>query len=408
MNILYVTPYVPSHIRTRPFNLIRALLRLGHRVDLLTASGTSLEEQEQADRLRDWGMQVEVFQVPLLRSLRNCLGALPTGEPFQAAYSYNPVIRQRLGARSQDEVFDVVHIEHLRASRLITAAEDTPVVYDSVDSISLLFEQAAKASPQWRSRLMTVLDLSRTRRYEAQLLTRCDRVVVTSQRDKEALQALGDKYLQAEEWKAPIRVIRNGVDLEYFGGPESGTQRDNKTVVFTGKMSYHANVAAVLYFSRQVLPHIWSVDPSVQFEIVGKDPPEEVRRLATDRRIRVTGTVEDLRPYLARAAVAVCPALYAVGIQNKVLEAMAMGTPVVSTPDGCAALTVEEDQQILVARGEMELASAVLRILTDPALGERLSASGRRYVESNHSWDSGALQLIEVYQQAGSSSHGRI
>ena len=423
MNLLYNTPYVPSRIRTRPYNLIRALVRLGHQITLLTTAGTSPEEQEQARELRDWGVRVEVFPVPLARSLVNCLRALgcllpaPTREPLQAVYAYHPEMERRLSRLLQEEAFDVVHIEHLRAARLVRAVTPprsggagggTPAVYDSVDCISLLFEQAARSGAQLRSRLMTAIDLARTRRYEARLLTRYDQVVVTSRRDKEALEELARRYLPPEARPAPITVVTNGVDLEYFRPPETGFFGKNPvsppTVVFTGKMSYHANVAAVLYFAREVLPRIWAKDPKVRFQIVGKDPPEKVRQLAMDERIQVTGTVDDLRPYLAQATVAVCPALYAVGIQNKVLEAMAMGTPVVSTLDGCAALAAEERQEILIAEGEEALAAAVLHVLADPALAERLGAAGRRYVEAHHSWETKARQLLTVYEQARSET----
>jgi len=411
MNVLYVTPYVPSCIRTRPYNLIRALIRLGHRVTLLTAAGTLAEEQEQAEELRDWGMRVEVFPVPLLRSMGNCLRALPTREPLQAVYAYHPGMERRLSRMLQEETFDVVHIEHLRAARLVRAVIGTPVVYDSVDCISLLFEQAARSGAQLRSRLMTGVDLARTRRYEARLLTQYDRVVVTSQRDKDALERLARRHLPPEAQPVPVTVVINGVDLEYFRSPEPPETRffrsrlqnlvsSPPTVVFTGKMSYHANVAAALYFAREVLPRIWARTSDVRFQIVGKDPPETVRQLATDGRIQVTGTVDDLRPYLAQATVAVCPALYAVGVQNKVLEAMAMGTPVVSTPAGCAALVAEEGRDVLVAEGEEELAETVLQVLSDPALAKRLAAAGRRYVEAHHSWEAGARRLMGVYEQA--------
>ena len=400
MNLIYTTPYVPSPIRTRPYNLIRALVHLGHRVTLLTAAGTSPEEQVQGDALRDWGMRVEVFPVPLARSLGNCLLALPSREPLQAVYAYHPGMERRLGDLLREETFDVVHIEHLRAARLVRAVRGTPTVYDSVDCISLLFEQAARSGAQLRSRLMTSVDLTRTRRYEARLLTRYDQVVVTSGRDKDALEGLARRYLPRQARPAPITVVTNGVDLEYFRPWENARSQDGRTIVFTGKMSYHANVAAALYFAREVLPRIWTTDPGVRFQIVGKDPPEPVRQLATDQRIQVTGTVDDLRPYLAQATVAVCPALYAVGIQNKVLEAMAMGTPVVSTPAGCAALAAQERQEVLVAEGEEEQAAAVLRVLSDSALARRLSAAGRRYVEAHHSWEAGARRLVEVYRQA--------
>jgi glycosyltransferase involved in cell wall biosynthesis len=155
-----------------------------------------------------------------------------------------------------------------------------------------------------------------------------------------------------------------------------------------------------------VLPRIWAQDPEVQFQIVGKDPPEAVRQLATDGRIQVTGTVDDLRPYLAQATMAVCPALYAVGIQNKVLEAMAMGTPVVSTTAGCAGLAAEERPEVLTAEDEEEMAAAVLQVLSDSTLASHLSTAGRRYVEVHHSWEAGARRLVEVYERADSTAVG--
>jgi len=400
MNILYVTPYVPSPIRTRPYNLIRALVRLGHRVTLLTVAGTSGEDQEWADAVRDWGVEVELFAVSRARSLVNCLQAVPTGEPLQAAYAHHPAMAGRLRDLSREDSVDVVHIEHLRAARHVGAVTGVPVVYDSVDCISSLFEQAAETSPQWRARLMAALDLGRTRRYEARLLTRYDRVVITSQRDRDALEALAHRYLPDDARPAPITVVTNGVDLDYFRPPAKRPKPETPTVVFTGKMSYHANVAAVLYFAEEVLPLIWARDPHVRFQVVGKDPPEAVRKLAMDRRIDVTGYVEDLRPYLAGATVAVCPALYAVGIQNKVLEAMAMATPVVSTPAGSSVLTAENGQEIITAEGENGLADAVLKVVSDPALARRLSAAGRRYVETHHSWEAKARRLVDVYLTA--------
>lgn len=400
MRILYVTPYVPSLIRTRPYNLIRALIHLGHQVTLLTATGTSSEEREQADALRQYGVQVETFPVSRWRSLRNCLSALPTREPLQAVYAYHPGLENRLVCLLQEQAFDVVHIEHLRAARLARTVKGVPKVYDAVDCISLLFEQTAQGAAQVRSRLMSMVDLARTRRYEAQLLTRYDQVVITSRRDKEALENLARRYLPREARRAPIAVVTNGVDLDYFRPREHAGQEDGHIVVFTGKMSYHANVAGALYFAREVLPRIWAKAPQVQFQIVGQDPPKIIRRLAVDQRIQVTGTVDDLRPYLAQATVAVCPVHYAVGIQNKVLEAMAMGKPVVCTPAAFAGLSGEKGKEALVADDPEEFTAQVLRVCSDSALARRLAAAGRRYVENYHSWETSARHLLEAYEQA--------
>lgn len=397
MRILYVTPYVPSRIRTRPYHLIRELVRQGHRVVLLTAAASE-QEARDADELCQWGVQAEVFRVPRARSWVNCLAALPTREPLQAVYAYHPAMERRLAEWARSREVDVVHIEHLRAARLVRAVQGIPTVYDSVDSISLLFEQTLRLTPGLRSRLLAALDLARTRRYEARLLTRYNRVVVTSSRDKEALEALARRYLPPSARPAPITVVTNGVDLEYFR-PQEGP-RDGKTVVFTGKMSYHANVAGALYFAREVLPCIWVRDPEVRFWVVGKDPPKAVQRLAQDERITVTGAVPDLRPYLARAAVAVCPIPYAVGIQNKVLEAMTMGVPVVSSRAAAEGLDARLGEDLLVAETADEFAAHVLRVLADPALATRLSLAGRQYVETHHRWASIAERLVEVYQRA--------
>jgi glycosyltransferase involved in cell wall biosynthesis len=197
---------------------------------------------------------------------------------------------------------------------------------------------------------------------------------------------------------APITVVTNGVDLDYFA-PDSSIQRDKYTVVFTGKMSYHANVTAVLFFVQQVLPLIWEKEPKVHFQIVGKDPPEAIRQLAEDPRIEVTGTVSDIRPYLADATVAVCPVRYAAGVQFKILEALAMDTPVVTTTAGAAGLAPHSRESVLVAANEKEMSLQVLQVLLQPQLAEKMVENGRRYVEEHHSWVAGAKQLTQVYLQ---------
>jgi glycosyltransferase involved in cell wall biosynthesis len=274
-----------------------------------------------------------------------------------------------------------------------------PTVYDSVDCISLLFEQTVHTTPQWRSRLMAVLDLARTRRYEAELLSRYDQVAITSQRDRAALEGLAHRYLPSTARTAPVTVVTNGVDAQYFA-PAEGQQRDSHTVILSGKMSYHANVAGALYFANYVLPRIWQQNPHVRFQVVGKDPPQAVKQLAQDARIEVTGYVKDLRPYLGQATVAVCPVAYAVGIQNKVLEAMAMQVPVVCTTAAFSGLDARAEEDILVADSPEAFAAQVLRVCSDPGLAAHLAAAGRRYVETRHDWVASAQKLSDLYDRA--------
>jgi glycosyltransferase involved in cell wall biosynthesis len=197
--------------------------------------------------------------------------------------------------------------------------------------------------------------------------------------------------------QTPISVLPNGVDLTYFT-PTKET-REPATLVITGKMSYHANVTAVLHLVQDIMPHVWAQRPDVNVWIVGKDPSRAVRTLATRYapRVIVTGVVPDMRPYLRRATIAAVPLVYGAGSQFKVLEAMACGTPVVATPQATVALAAQPGRDLEVAEGAEAFAQAVLALLDDPARREQLGQAGRAYVEQHHSWDAIVEQLEAVY-----------
>ena len=393
LRVLFISPYLPSLIRVRPYNLIKSLAQRGHRITLLALEPPG-EDTSGLPALRAWCQQVQTVPLPRWRTLWNGLRALPGPTPFQAAYSWSPQMAALIRQTQARGHFDVVHVEHLRGAELSRAVNGLPTVFDSVDSITLLFERARRAAPAWRSRLLARLDLARTRRYESGLLERYSRVLVTSPRDQEALAQLST----VPTVDGRLVVLPNGVDLDYFTPLD--LPRDPATLIFSGKMSYHANVAAALDLATQVMPHIWRRRPEARLVIAGKDPTAELQALAADPRITVTGTVPDLRPYLARATVAVSPMRYGVGIQNKVLEAMAMATPVVTTPQATTALQAEPGEDLLVASTPRGIAEAVLALLTNPALRLRLGQAGRRYVEIHHDWSAVAGKLEAIYREA--------
>ena len=399
MNVLFVVPYVPNLIRVRSYNLLRHLSVRGHRLTLLTVWANE-REREEVEQLKPYCHRVQAVCLPRWRSWWNCLCALPDSTPLQAVYSWHPELTMRLAEASREA--DVVHIEHLRGvryglylkSHLANHSRRPPIVWDSVDSISLLFRQAAERSKRRLSRWLTRFELRRTEQYEGQLVNQFERVLVTSPTDKEALLSLSSfaKRLPL------ITVLPNGVDLEYFA-PNPRIVREPATLVMSGKMSYHANVTMLLHFVKDILPRIWSRRPDVRLCVVGKDPPREVQALADNPAIAVTGTVKDVRPYLQRASIAVAPVAYGVGIQNKVLEAMACATPVVATPSAVSALRVQPGQDVLVAHEPQAFADTVWHLLEDPQQRLRVGQAGRRYVETQHPWTAIVAQLEEVYNE---------
>lgn len=463
MNILFVVPYVPNPIRVRPYELVRTLQKRGHAVTVATLY-QSTEERADLVRLQELGVDIVAHALPRPRSLWNSALAVPSRSPLQASYCWQPKLAQALSRLLQERTFDVVHVEHLRGaryglflrnqrqrlSRTNLSGTDTtmPIVWDSVDCISHLFAQAAAQSRSLGGRLMTGFELPRTRRYERWLLGQFDHVLVTSAADQRAFVALaneGQRKGAAHAVQAPT-VLPNGVDLAteclnasspltgssvaYRNGRpkngawvhwevgtdalhSNGTQLSaanhlsQPTVVFSGKMSYHANVSAALYLVEEIMPHVWARHPEVKVQIVGKDPPSQIRALATAapsgsssdlRQVEVTGTVPEMRPYLQRATIAAAPLLYGAGIQNKILEAMACGTPVITTGLAANGIQARAGVEFMVADDAPAFAAAIVDLLADPTKRSAIGAAGRAYVEQHHSWDAIVGQLEIIYQ----------
>jgi len=481
VRILFVVPYAPTVIRTRPYNFLRGLARRGHTLTLATLWQNEAEREALGALARE-GIAVHAHRLTRARTIGNCLQAALGSGPLQAAYAWVPELAAEAWKLAEGSRCDVVHVEHLRGARYALALRaQAPLVWDSVDCISHLFEQARVQTHSLQARLMSSMELGRTRRYEGRLVRRFERVLVSSALDREALErlaadlhprptppraspeALPSLPLTCSEQSWPLAhrrpwvqgrwdirattcpcrqarwgfprldfrrgcasalaiwarreassglataappetgkaasvvVVPNGVDLDAFGPPAGARLLD--TLVFSGKMGYHANVTAVLYFVRDILPLIWRERPQTKLWIVGQSPPAVIKNLAVDPRITVTGQVPEMRPYLAGAAVAICPVVYGAGIQNKVLEAMACATPVVSTPASLSALSAEPESEALAGGTAPEFARQVLRLLGDPELAGRIGAAGRRFVERGHSWDAVAQQLIENYNE---------
>lgn len=403
--VLFIIPYTPNLIRVRPYNLIRHIAERGHQVTLLTLWSDS-QEQAALERLEPYLERVISVRLPKWRSLWNSVKALPTPRPLQSVYCWEPELARQLASiidPDKDNLpFDVIHVEHLRGaeyglyvkSLFAGRPEALPIVWDSVDSISMLFRQAAAQSRSWFGRSITRLELKRTERYEAWLLDQFDLVAVTSPADREALVSL----LPDRSRKPEIAILPNGVDLQYFR-PDHTIQREPATLVVSGKMSYHANVTMVLYLFEEIMPLVWARHPEARLVVVGKDPVKEIVALDEHPNVTVTGTVKDLPPYLQRATIAVAPIAYGAGIQNKVLEAMACGTPVVTSRQAVTALQAEVGRDLWVADGPEEFANRIIMLLENPMLRKQLGDAGRCYVEAHHHWGNVAERLDNLYNK---------
>ena len=409
MNIAFIVPYVPNQIRTRSYNLITNLSKLGHEVDVFTV-GSDHADKQDADALGSKCANVIYYYQPLWRSLMNSLSATFSRKPLQSVYSLQSDLSNylvKLFAENGGSRYDVVHVEHLRGSQygvlLKARFPDQPIVWDSVDCISHLFEQASTQSVDLFGKLITRFELGRTRKMEGRLIGYFNHILVTSPLDKTAFLGLVRNGIEP----APISVLSNGVDQDFFH-PNSNIDRDAETLIFSGKMSYHANISMVRYLVSEIMPRIWRKRPSTRLYIVGKDPTSDIKDLGRNPLITVTGTVDDIRPFLWRATVSVVPLLYGAGIQNKLLEAMATGTPVVTTSKALTALNIQTGKDVLVGDNSDEFSRAVLSLIENRNLQQKIGAAGASYVKIHHSWVRIASQLVDIYQRTQNQNRGSL
>jgi glycosyltransferase involved in cell wall biosynthesis len=409
MKLLWIVPYAPNPIRVRSYQFLRTLAARGHEITL-AALWSSKSEYNDLNALTDWGIEIWIAELTRRRSLLNAALALPTRTPLQARFANVPALHADVVEALQQTSPDAIHVEHLRGAPYAEVALRArrpradglypPIVWDSVDCISHLFAQAAAQSASARGRWMARLELSRTRRAEALLPNLFDQTVVTAASDAAALRSLAGA-------NAPISVVPNGVDLAGFSPPATPAQRAPARIIFTGKMSYHANVSAAVHLVQTIMPLVWAQRADAEVWLVGKEPAPEVRALASTRVI-VTGGVDSMAAALQAATVAAAPITYGAGIQNKVLEAMACATPVVASPQAVSALEAVAGRDYLPGATPAEFAASVLALLDNPHLRAQVGEAGRAYVEDHHTWGAAAERLEALYLAPARTERGQL
>jgi polysaccharide biosynthesis protein PslH len=306
--------------------------------------------------------------------------------PFQVSLYRNPLMRRALRKVVAGPAFDLAHAQLARMAPYVEGLP-LPRFVDLVDALSLSTRRRSRLH-RGPLRWLTGLEAERLLRHERRICASLEGASVVSSVDR---AAIGET--------ARLGVVPNGVDLAEL--PFGRETRDPATVVFTGNMGYFANVNAACWFAERVHPLVRRSVPEARFVVVGARPTARVRRLArADPSVRVLGLVDDLRPHLRAATVAVAPMQAGAGQQLKVLEAMASGTPVVATPVAAEALEADGGDAVFVAGTPEAFAEAVVALLRDPGRADRLAARARRFVESRHTWEGSTAHLEELYEDA--------
>jgi polysaccharide biosynthesis protein PslH len=381
-------PYPPYRgDKLKIYNLAKRLSQR-HELYLLTFTQTE-EDKKYKEELQKIFKEVHLVHLPKWKSALNCLGFLWNSLPVQVLYFQSAEMRLRLKALLEAHQFDSVHVQHLRMAPYLAEKKELKRILDLPDAFSLYWERRKKVKRGWLRSQFENIEQKRLLEYES-VLEQYQLSLVCSQEDQE--------YLSKLHSIGNLRLLPNGVDLDTFAARDHDYSHAD-TLLFTGNMDYAPNVDAVLYFTEQILPLIHKQHPSVTFLIAGQRPLDKVKELANDR-IKVTGFIKDLAEVYNRASVVVAPLRFGAGTQNKVLEAMAMGVPVVCSEIGFKGLGIGSGEGAIMKTDKETFAAAVCDLLSSATLRKDVGLKGIQVIRSRFNWDVIANQLEQYFKEA--------
>lgn len=396
MKILFISSRFPYPLtqgdRLRAYHFLR-LLSKNHQITLVVPIQTD-EEHQALQIIKPFCHRIEAIPVSKFSRAFNLIRAPFRSLPWQVTYYQDWQIEYKVKQLLSQETFDVIHTQLARMAPITQAWSKTPKVLDFIDALSLNMSRRAL---QERGILAWLFasEAKRMQQYERELINYYHKTTICSEVDRKVIGEF-----------ANLQVVPNGVDLSNF--PFASSLRPPYTVIFTGNMNYFPNINAVQYFIDEVLPRIRLVIPQIEFIVVGPHLSTDLQKQFLQSGCVVTGFVPSVHEYLQKATVAVAPMQAGSGIQNKVLEAMSTGTPVVATPYGVGSLPVESGKHLLIAKDAEEFAQAVIRLMHDHTLRQQIINYARQLVEAEFTWEHAVSVLEDVYQQAIQQFNGAV
>ena len=390
MKILYLChrfPFPPKRGgKIRPFNMIRHFAR-EHEVTVGSLVRSDVEAEEGAG-LADYCTDYKMARVRNPVQVARMVARLPTPMPSSFGYFHSPELARWVSQRLAREGFDLIFVHCSSVAPYVAAVRNVPKILDFGDMDSQKWLEYAR-SKSFPLSLGYALEGYKLVREERRLARKFDLCTATTRGEWETLEAY--------HTGVPTDWFPNGVDSGYFAPTDEPYDAD--TIAFVGRMDYYPNQECMFDFCRRTLPLLQEKRPSLQLVIVGADPSPAVRGLGDLPGVTVTGSVPDVRPYLLKAAVMVAPLNIARGTQNKILESMAMGVPVVTSRVAAAGVDAIDGTHFLAGSSPDEYAQAILRVMDDSGLRQRLSVAGRERMLTHHDWERSMRRLDRIVER---------
>ena len=388
LRILFLShriPYPPDKgDKIRSFNEIKHL-SIRHEIHLL-AFYSYPEEIQYSGELQRYCRSVTL--IPLVRCKQSfrATSALLRGQPWSLGFFSDPLMRKAVRDKLAGFSFDLIFVFCSSMAAYAREAAGIPKILDFVDSDALKwgqYSQARRPPARWLYK------------YEARKLSGFEREMI-GEFDCSVFVSPAEISGGAHNLNAKIAFIQNGIDLEFFKPPL--TNQSASSIAFTGAMDYFPNVDGVRFFAKEIFPKIREAHPEAKFIVIGSRPAAGVRKLSSTPGITVTGSVKDVRPFLSQCRVAVVPLRIAQGIQNKILEALAVGLPVVSTPLAAGGLEGMKELPLTIASDPDSFAKRVIEYMSDAPISQETVNACRQHLRNHYDWETNLTALDKIIE----------
>ncbi len=292
----------------------------------------------------------------------------------------------------QEDRYDFVVAEYSTMGQFIHNNPKLPPVRRVISVHECYYLARRKALRMNRfgiNKLKEAINLKGLKKYEFEMYRKADKVLTLTLQGKQELLEICPEL--------DISIVPHGVDVEYFSFAKP--EESEKSIVFVGNYLHYPNTDAVLYFHKEMWPRIKERNPNIKFYVVGQGPPPEIQNLSDDKSIVVTGRVDDVRVYLKKGRIFICPVRLGGGFRGKILEAMAMGRPIVSTSLGAEGIPASNRENIMIADNPEEFTQAISDLMSDDSLFDKIKNNARKLVEEKYAWEKGVEVMEEVLKK---------
>jgi len=379
--------------KLRAFHQIRCLSE-NHEIFLCAISAKKVD-QKAIDELQPYCKAIKIIHLSKASILINVLyGLVFSRLPLQVAYFFNRKAKKRIHRFFEASQIDHLYCQLIRVAEYVKDYEHAPKTLDYMDALSRGMVRRTESTPFYLKPFVKI-EATRLKRYEHFIFSDFEHLTIISEQDRKFI-------IHAQNSK--ISIIRNGVDQHYFKPVENVVKEYE--LLFTGNMSYPPNVDCAEFLANEVMPLVWKKLPQAKLAIAGATPSARVKSLQADR-IMITGWVDDMRKMYGSSKVFVAPMRIGSGLQNKLLEAMAMKLACITSPLANNALKAIDGKDILIADDATSVSQQAVRLLNDESYANTLATQGFQFISSNYDWKSSTTQLEALFL-ASNQNHGRI